>query len=94
MCKKGCSLACIAKILVLIGGLNWGLIGIGGFVGSDWNIVNLLLGGVPALEWIIYVLVGLGALKLCFSKSCCSDRKCSGGSCGTDAGSTGGSTQM
>ena len=66
----------IAFILLVIGGLNWGLVGIGGFVGGDWNVVHLILGGVPVLEWIVYVLVGLSALLLLFThkKEC---RMCS-----------------
>lgn len=50
--------------LVIIGGLNWGLVGLGGFMGSDWNVVHWLLGAWPAVEWIVYVLVGLSALAL------------------------------
>jgi uncharacterized membrane protein YuzA (DUF378 family) len=47
----------IALILVIIGGLNWGLIGIG-----NWNVVNIILGTIPILEKIVYILVGLAAL--------------------------------
>jgi uncharacterized membrane protein YuzA (DUF378 family) len=52
----------IAWILVMIGALNWGLIGLGGFMGSDWNVVNMILGSVPMLESLVYVLVGLSAV--------------------------------
>lgn len=58
----------IAYALVLIGALNWGLVGIGGFVGGNWNAVNLVLGSIPTLEWIVYLLVGLSALWLLFFK--------------------------
>jgi uncharacterized membrane protein YuzA (DUF378 family) len=54
----------IAWILVMIGGINWLLIGIGGFVGSDWNVVHLILYSVPALEWLVYILVGLSAVYM------------------------------
>jgi uncharacterized membrane protein YuzA (DUF378 family) len=54
----------IAFILLVIGGLNWGLVGIGGFAGANWNVVNLLLGSWPSVEWIVYILVGLSALWL------------------------------
>ena len=54
----------IAFILVVIGGLNWGLIGIGGFLGSDWNVVHMILGFSPALEWLVYILVGHSAIWL------------------------------
>lgn len=46
----------IALILVIIGGLNWGLIAIGG---DGWNVVGAL-GSLIAR--IVYALVGLAAL--------------------------------
>jgi uncharacterized membrane protein YuzA (DUF378 family) len=52
----------IAFILLLVGGLNWGLVGLGGFVGGDWNVVHMILGSWPAVEWIVYILVGLSAI--------------------------------
>jgi uncharacterized protein len=54
----------IAFILLVIGGLNWGLVGLGGFAGADWNVVNMILGSWPQVEWIVYVLVGISALWL------------------------------
>jgi uncharacterized membrane protein YuzA (DUF378 family) len=53
-----------AFVLVIIGGLNWGLIGLGGFMGSDWNVVHMILGSWPSIEWLVYVLVGLSAIVL------------------------------
>jgi uncharacterized membrane protein YuzA (DUF378 family) len=68
----------IAFLLVVIGGLNWGLVGIGGFLDSNWNVVNLLLGSWPSVEWAVYVLVGLATLWIVVkhSKECkvCSAR--------------------
>jgi len=68
----------IGFILLAIGGLNWGLIGLGGFAGADWNVVHMILGAWPVVEWIVYVLVGLSALWLLFThkKDC---RTCSAG---------------
>ncbi|OGG48280.1 hypothetical protein A3G63_03515 [Candidatus Kaiserbacteria bacterium RIFCSPLOWO2_12_FULL_52_8] len=57
----------IAYILVIIGGLNWGLTALGYFVGGDWNVVKLILGSVPAIENIVYLLVGLSAIVLLFT---------------------------
>jgi len=54
----------IAFILLAIGGINWGLIGLGGFAGSDWNVVNMILGSWPLVEWVVYVLVGISAVWL------------------------------
>lgn len=55
-------LAQIARILVIIGGINWGLVGLGMLMGSNWNVVGLIFGSVPVLEAIIYILVGLAAV--------------------------------
>ena len=52
----------VAWILLVIGGLNWLLVGIGGFAGGNWNVVNLILGAWPAVEWLVYILVGLSAV--------------------------------
>ena len=48
----------------MIGALNWGLIGVGGFAGGDWNVVHMILGSWPMVEWLVYVLVGLSAVLL------------------------------
>jgi uncharacterized membrane protein YuzA (DUF378 family) len=58
----------VAFILVIVGALNWGLVGLGGFMGSEWNLVNMLFGTWPMVEWIIYVLVGLSAIVLLATK--------------------------
>ena len=52
----------IGFILLVIGGLNWGLVGLGGFAGANWNVVNMILGSWPQVEWIVYILVGLSAI--------------------------------
>lgn len=57
-------LAQVSRILVVVGGVNWGLVGLGMlFGGADWNVVHLILGSVPQLEAVVYVLVGLAAVK-------------------------------
>ena len=68
-----------AFILLIVGGLNWGLVGLGGFFGANWNVVNLILGSWPSVEWIVYILVGLSAILLvCTHKKNC--KVCSTGS--------------
>ena len=52
----------VAWILVMVGGVNWLLVGVGGFAGSDWNVVHLIFGSIPTLEWLVYILVGLSAV--------------------------------
>lgn len=73
----------VAWILVMIGGLNWLLVGVGGFAGSNWNVVNLILGSWPQVEWLVYILVGLSAVyEVVKHKSNC--KACmSGGSSGS-----------
>lgn len=62
------SLKPIAFALLIIGGLNWGLVGLGGFMGSNWNLVSLIFGSWPWLEWTVYILVGLSALWILIAK--------------------------
>lgn len=52
----------VSLLLVIVGALNWGLVGIGTLLDANWNLVNLLLGSVPTLEALVYVLVGLAGL--------------------------------
>jgi uncharacterized membrane protein YuzA (DUF378 family) len=72
------SLHMVSFILLVVGGLNWGLVGIGGFMGSDWNLVHMIVGNWPMVEWIVYVLVGLSAVyELIGHKGRC--KECMGG---------------
>lgn len=61
------ALHAVAFALVVIGGLNWGLVGAGSLMGNDWNLVNMILGAWPMVESIVYVLVGASALVLVFT---------------------------
>lgn len=75
--KKCGVLGWICLILVIIGGINWGLIGIFGF-----NAVATLVGTWPAIERIIYILVGIAAvLMIFFACRCCSKSSCGSVSC-------------
>jgi len=47
----------IALALVVIGGLNWGSIGI-----FNFNVVNWIFGGFNTGSRIVYALVGIAAL--------------------------------
>lgn len=47
----------VASILVIVGGLNWGLVGLFGF-----NLVAFIFGDMTAIARIVYILVGLSAL--------------------------------
>ena len=52
----------VAWVLLVVGGLNWLLVGLGGFMGAELNVVSMLLGSWPQVESLVYVLVGLSAV--------------------------------
>ncbi len=52
----------LSLVLVVVGAINWGLVGVGNFIGSNWNVVNLIFGSIPVLENLIYLIVGLAGL--------------------------------
>lgn len=55
----------IALILIIIGAINWGLIGI-----FNFNLVDTIFGAMSAISKIIYILVGISGLwgiKLLFN---------------------------
>ncbi len=54
-------------VLIIVGAVNWGLVGLGQISGAGrnaYNVVNLLLGGVMGgqIEAVVYLLVGLSGL--------------------------------
>lgn len=71
---KGCGMNMVIKILLIIGGLNWGLQGVGMLMGTNLNIVNLILGSWSTIEAIIYIVVGIAAVMKIFGGCPC--KKC------------------
>ena len=49
----------IAIVLTVIGGLNWGLVGL-----MNYNIIAVVFGVSTILSTIVYLLVGLAAIYL------------------------------
>lgn len=49
----------IARVLVIIGAINWGLIGI-----FNFNLVDTIFGTMSIMSRIIYSLVGISGLWL------------------------------
>jgi len=47
----------IAAILLVIGGLNWGLVGV-----ADFNLVTYIFESMPVIARIVFVIVGLAAI--------------------------------
>lgn len=54
-----------ALILTIIGGLNWGLVGLFGF-----DLVAYIFGPMSILSRLVYVLVALSAITLAFAPAC------------------------
>ena len=55
----------IALILVLVGALNWGLVGVSELMGTRFDIVEYIgvtLLGLPIVAQVIYIVVGLAAI--------------------------------
>ena len=47
----------ITRILLIVGGLNWGLVGV-----ANFDLVAALFGAGSAISNIVYVLVGISAI--------------------------------
>ena len=47
----------LTLFLVIVGGLNWGLVGL-----ADFDLVAALFGEMSALSRIVYILVGASAV--------------------------------
>ncbi len=54
----------IAFILVVIGALNWGLVGF-----FNWNLVDAIFGIGSTVGRVVYALVGLSGLWVLFTGS-------------------------
>lgn len=78
---------------LIIGGLNWGLIG-----AFDYDLVDALFGAWTWLVDLVYILVGLSALVLLVGGCKCAmckkkgkkDGCCGGGACGPKGSDMGG----
>ena len=57
----------ICWILLVIGGLNWGLVGV-----AKFDLVGAIFGPVTVLARIVHTLVGLAAIyAIATAKQCC-----------------------
>jgi len=51
----------VAIVLVIVGAINWGLVGLG-----NWNIVDTIFGSPAWLLQTVYILVGLAGLYMIY----------------------------
>ncbi len=51
----------LTVILVIVGGLNWGLVGL-----AQYDLVQALFGSIAGAANLVYILVGLSAVYLLF----------------------------
>lgn len=63
------TLELVGWLLVVVGALNWGLVGLGMLMGgAGWNLVAMLFGAWPTVEAVVYVLVGAAGLWLVWKR--------------------------
>ena len=53
----------IALVLLIIGGLNWGLVGV-----FNFDLVKTIFGDMSLIARVVYTLVGLSAIYAIFAK--------------------------
>jgi uncharacterized membrane protein YuzA (DUF378 family) len=64
----------VSYVLLVVGGLNWGLIGL-----LQTDIVSKLLGDMSMASRLVYVLVGISAVVILITK--CGCKGCDGSNC-------------
>lgn len=52
----------LTGVLVIIGALNWGLVGL-----VDYNVVSAIFGTTTLITRVIYILVGISGLYMIYS---------------------------
>jgi len=51
---------------LVVAGVIWGLVGLGYFLNTNLNVVNLIFGSWPVVENIVYIIVGVCALSVAY----------------------------
>lgn len=57
-----------AQTLLIVGGINWGLLGL-----FNFDFVAFLFGPLTLLSKIVYIMIGLSALYILYSQAKVSD---------------------
>lgn len=58
----------IAYILVIVGAINLGLVGLGSFLGGNWDVIGMVLGGFPQVMNVVLILIGLSGVYMLAGK--------------------------
>lgn len=74
--KCGCAMMWMVKILLIVGGLNWGLVGLGMLVGQNLNAVAMLSEKWPLAEAVVYLLIGIAAAGKLLGCRCAKCKTC------------------
>lgn len=69
-----CVAAWVSWVLVIVGGLNWGLVG-----ALNFNLVDAIFGEGSVVSAIIYILVGVAAIVSIVGCRCTTCRPKEGG---------------
>lgn len=57
--KRSKTLHMMTFTLLIIGGINWGLIGL-----LNWDVIQMIFSGYPVFEMIVYIAIGLSAIYI------------------------------
>jgi uncharacterized membrane protein YuzA (DUF378 family) len=49
-------------IVTCLGGVQWGLIGLGGLLGKNLNVISIASRGNSLVEYMIYLVMGICAV--------------------------------
>lgn len=75
MFKNKCGWGGVTWTLVVVGAINWGILGLAALFGKPGvNVVEMLVGNSATLEAIVYTLVGVAGVHMLFGG--CSCKKC------------------
>ncbi len=76
--KCKCIVSKLAFVLVIVGALNWGLVGVGMFMGvaGGYNLVSMIFGSMPMVQAVVYVLVGVAAVVKLIGCKCAKCKAC------------------
>ncbi len=54
----------VSFVITVLGAIQWGLIGLGGFIGKNINVISFLSRGNTIFEYSIYL--GVGIFGVCY----------------------------